>query len=144
MIDKLDENILIYNLIDKIPIIKNLLLIETCKFFNNIVSNNKDYIKIKQSCLKFKKSIQISIIENNDILKKIKFFNILIGQIKLFYLLIQDYEITYNKIKLMLQDNYPKIDFYCINCNLTFFDLKKFSIISSKKKLAKSNIIKIT
>ena len=46
MIYELDENILIYNLIDKIPIIKNLLLAESCKFFNNIVSHNNEYMNI--------------------------------------------------------------------------------------------------
>ena len=140
MIYELDENILIYNLIDKIPIIKNLLLAESCKFFNNIVSHNNGYMNIKQFCLKLKKNIQISIIEKNNtlsILKKIKHFNILIGQIKLFYLLIKDFEITHNKIKFMLKDNYPPIDFYCFNCKSTFFDLKKFSIITSKKKTCK-------
>ena len=89
MIYDLDENILIYNLIDKIPIIKNLLLAESCRFFNNIVYHNIEYKNTKQFCLKLKKNIQISIIEKSNtlsILKKIKHFNILIGQIKLFYL----------------------------------------------------------
>ena len=138
MIYKLDENILIYNLIDKIPIIKNLLLAESCRFFNNIVSHNNGYMNIKQFCIKLKKSIRISIIEKkSELFKKIKQFNILIGQIKLFYLLIKEFEITYNKIKIMLQENYSQIDFYCFNCKLTFFDLKKFSIVTSKKKTCK-------
>ena len=122
------ENILIVNLLPKIPLINDLLLKESCKFFNNIINQDEKFIKSKSFCQNKKKEIS-----DKD---EIKIYNIFIGQIKIYKLLNIELDNIYLKIQKMVEKpNYGIIDFCCINCQIFNFDIRKISIINRKNPI---------
>ena len=113
------ENIFHYHLFDKIPYYNLLMLLNTDKTFHNSIKSNKLYKNQQQ-------------IINNIFNKNIKFYNIFIGQIKLYKITLNDIYNVYFNIMIMLSNH--DCDFSCIRCKKKEYDLRKLKIIIYQNK----------
>lgn len=111
------DNIFIFNLVNILPVKYILLLKESCKFFNDISKKNIDLVRT------------VNFFSNKRLRYRyygIKIYNILIGQIKLFNLILSEIPEVHKLIKFMV--NYGNIDFECYICNISIFNMKKYTI----------------
>ena len=119
------DNIFIFNLVNILPVKYILLLKESCKFFNDISKKNIDLVRTVNFFSNLKKKLpnqsnSISTGIKNKRLRDryygIKIYNILIGQIKLFNLILSEIPEVHKLIKFMVK--YGNIDFECYSIEI--------------------------